>query len=141
MKKTCRAFIVRCMHFHLWDPVDQWARENNLVGKCDLISLGGVLKDMLSSDRTVRNYLFRQIDIAYNLHDAREGFILDHMECEAWGGIGAFKTAEQDFNFHARILRDVSDIIKAEYPDLLLHLIVIKMEQGRAIEFVEIAPQ
>lgn len=138
MSHTCRAFLVRCMDFRLWNDIDSWAEKKNLIGDCDLISLGGTFKDLLSSDKTVRNYLLRQIDISYNLHEAREGYILDHMDCGAWGGAKAFKNEEADYRHHARVLQDVREIINKEYPDFRLHLVIIKMSEGRVTEFVEI---
>jgi hypothetical protein len=126
------------MDFRLWEPINKWAEDNGLIGECDLISLGGTLKDILGNDDSVSEYLLSQVDISYNLHQARVGYILDHMDCGAWGGKEAFSGADADFSHHADILRQVAEVIKEKYPDLVLHLIVLKMDGDRVTDFTEI---
>lgn len=139
MAHGCKYWLARCMDYRLWQPIHEWVTKKDMVGDCDLISLGGTLKELIGDNEEVKKYLLDQIGIAYNLHGSREGFVLDHMDCGAWGGRAAFDfDSEKDFNHHMEVLKKVKEIILAKYSDMKVNLVIAMMDGDQVIEFKKV---
>jgi hypothetical protein len=139
MAHGCKNWLVRCMDFRLWHPINEWAEARNLSGDCDLISLAGTMKGLIDEgDPAVKEFLLSQIAISHDKHGARVGYILDHTDCGAWGGRAAFDSPESDFNHHVNVLKKVKTIVSERFPDMTLHLFILVMEGDMVVDSVAV---
>ncbi len=139
MAHTCKAVLIRCMDFRLEDDIERFLDERGLVGDCDIISVGGATKALMSEDQGEVDFLLSQFGIAYNLHGVRHFILMDHTDCGAYGGRDAIGSAEEDFKFHVERLEKAKEILLEKFKDANIELIIADIADDGAVEFRSVA--
>lgn len=65
-----------------------------------------------------RARLFSLIETSKRLHDIKEVWLIDHIDCGAYGGSKEFETEEEEREFHSNKLEEASKVIAEQFPDL-----------------------
>jgi carbonic anhydrase len=104
-KKKSEALIVHCS-----DPRFQEAYRkitDNLGDYYDLIVLPGASKAVIDNNEVIDN-----INLLHEFHNFEKVYLMDHIDCGAYGKVGNEKEA------HAKCLKKATDIIKRKLPSL-----------------------
>ncbi len=116
MSHTCRGVIVHCMDFRFGPDLKKFMEDQGLLGDCDIVSFAGAAKNIL--EETTRAFAMRQIELSQKLHGMEEVHLVNHMDCGAYGGHGAFPDIAAEHAFQVSELEKAETIIKASFPDL-----------------------
>jgi len=139
MSHHCNHLVIHCMDFRLQDQIVLHLRLKGLFGDCDIVSWPGAIKDFVSPEKPeYREHMFKPIEIARDKHGVRKLTLLQHMDCGAYGGKGAFKSESEELEKHASDMREAAALIRHKFPDMEAMMKIIIMDGDRVKEFKEI---
>ena len=139
MAHHCRASIIQCMDFRLGKPMKEYLEKNNLLGDCDIVSVAGGVKSLLSpQNHSDKDFILNQIDISVNLHKIQEIILSNHTDCGAYGGSGKFNSFEEECAFHIQEMKKAKELVLSRHPGLEVKLLLGKILSSGAIEPEEI---
>jgi len=121
MSHHCTNVLIRCMDFRLQKAIDQWMSENNLAGDCDMISVAGAGQDIVVNPD---GFVAAQVDLSFKLHSTKVVFLMNHMDCGAYGGHTTFENIEVERAHHLSEMIKAAEIIKAKHPDMEVKMIL-----------------
>ena len=130
MAHQCKYFIAHCIDFRLQKSIKDYLEREGLLGNCDIISVAGAVKNS--------SYLLEQLDISARLHNVQEVILINHLDCGAYGGSGAFVSLEEERKFHAEELKKTGELILVKYPSLKVKTALAKIQSSGDAVFEEI---
>lgn len=128
-KHECHNLVIHCMDFRLQDDIWWWLKSQGITGDSDIVSLAGAVKDLVSPEvEEYRKCLLKQIRISRELHGMKRVVLMNHTDCGAYGGRKAFEgDIAKEEKKHIEDMKNAAIIIKNEFPDLEVMLVLIKM--------------
>lgn len=76
-----------------------------------------------------RERLFKLIETSKTLHDISEFWIIDHVDCGAYGGSKEFESEKIEKQFHIGKMHEASKIVKEKFPWLNIKNIFVDWNQ------------
>ena len=138
MAHNCKTLIIHCMDFRLGKPMKEYLERNNLLGDCDIISVAGGVKSLLTPKNTSdRDFILSQIEISVNLHKIQEVIISNHTDCGAYGGSAKFNSFEEECEFHIQEMSKARELISDKYPNIEIKMALGKIELSGQIAIEE----
>ncbi|MFA5076400.1 MAG: carbonic anhydrase [Patescibacteria group bacterium] len=129
MAHNCSSLVLHCMDFRLQPAIRRWLEQQNLLGDCDVVSVAGACKDL---DEGVGDFIWKQIDISYRLHNMRQIILMNHTDCGAYGG-----RMPDDENKHQEIMARTEKLIASKYPDIKVKKVLVTVGEQGEIEWQE----
>lgn len=133
MEHTCDAAVIACIDFRFWRKLID-TLENKGVGSYDLIGMAGGAKNLIDED--TRTIVFRQLDICTQKHGIKAVYLVNHIDCGAYGGSQAFETPEKEEEKLTADLLEAKKLIAERYPDLEIKTILMDFDSVRDIDQV-----
>lgn len=134
MEHCCEAAVITCIDFRFWKSLVNYFDEQGLL-KYDLISLGGGAKNVI--DDATRELVFRQLDISTKLHQIKKVFLVNHLDCGAYGGSKAFESLELEEEKLVADLHMAKNLISEKYPELEIETLMMDFDGVRSAEKME----
>jgi len=137
---NCSTFIIHCMDFRLINKTKEWMNKNDLIGDCDVVSIAGSSKDLVDGSKEVQDFILKQINISYNLHNARKVVLIHHSDCGAYKATYSFPDAEAEFAQQLEDMNAAEEIIKNCFENIEVKKIWAEMKDphGDEVEFAEL---
>jgi len=132
----CKACLVYCMDFRLHQSLADFFAEQHLdVAGADIIRVAGSVKS-LAQPKEVRDreFLLEMLNVAYDLHGARQFYLINHEDCGAYG-LENVVDSEEELDTHRTDLRAAKTLVKESYPDV--EVFTCFMWLNGTAEFVE----
>jgi len=139
MSHNCRYLLMHCMDFRFGSELKKFMQEKGMMDDADLVSIAGAAQNIVNPE--TRDFALRQIEISKTLHGMAEVNLMNHTDCGAYGGRGAFENAEVERNKLIGDLKEARDIVKTRWPELQIKLWLAHIEAGEhenKIRFEEI---
>lgn len=127
MVHHCKYFIAHCIDFRLGRAIKDYLEENGLLGDCDIVSVAGAIKDS--------SLLLEQLDISVRLHNTREVILINHLDCGAYGGSGAFSSSDEEHKLHVEELKKAKKAVLAKYSSLKVRTVLAKIQPSGEVIF------
>ena len=108
----CENLVLTCFDFRFRKLVSDMLPSAGFR-EFDLISLPGASKALMDEDG--RETVLRAVRLAIDLHKIKRVIIIDHEDCAACGGSGAFADSDEEEEFHADSLRRAAEILRKEF--------------------------
>ena len=131
MSHCCPAAVITCIDFRFWQKLTAYFEEQGL-GEYDLIAMAGGAKNVLDED--TREIIFNQLDICTCKHEIRKVYLVNHVDCGAYGGSSAFASSEVEEDKLTGDLAQAKKIITKKYPKLEIITLLMKFDKIRTIE-------
>jgi len=126
-------------HSHSWDvlavscidgrfikrTIDWVSEKTNEV--FDFRTEVGASKAILDSEED-RKRFFDVINVSLKLHDIKEVWLIDHIDCGAYEGSKKHSSEEEERKFHIEKLKEAGEIILARYPQLSVKKVYVDWE-------------
>jgi len=139
MAHNCKNLIIHCIDFRLGKPLKNYLEKENLLGDCDILSVAGGIKNLLSPKRVSdKDFLLEQMGVSINLHKIKRVILSNHTDCGAYGGSAKFDSLEEERKFHIREMDEAKRIISGIYPELKVDLLLGKIMPSGEVGFEEI---
>ena len=118
-KKTASILILSCIDFRFAETLGWYlTHQSRLHDDYDLFSLAGASLGALQTDYPGwQSAFFDHIGLAIQLHDIKEIWVFDHMDC------GMYKATlklekDEDKSLHVKKLTELKTLLKSKYPQL-----------------------
>ena len=123
----CNAGVVCCEDFR-FHPIFENFVENYLkLTAYDMISVAGGAK-AINKAKNGEDIALKSIDVTFNLHQADKLVIINHRDCGAYGGSEKFATREAEQKFHFAELRKAKEKILTNYPEKIIILLYVDLD-------------
>jgi carbonic anhydrase len=128
------------MDFRLINKTREWMNQNNFIGDADVVSVAGSSKDLVDGSKEIQDFILKQINISYNLHNARKVILVHHSDCDAYKANYDFPDTEAEFAQQLEDMNTAEEIIKNCFEDIEVKKIWVQMKDphGEEVEFVEL---
>jgi carbonic anhydrase len=122
------------MDFRFGSELKNWLEQNDLMNNCDIVSLAGAAKNLVSPAADAdRELVLRQIEISKRLHHISEVILMNHTDCGAYGGRAAFPDRDAENAKHHDDLAAAKKLVLEKFPDLAVKTHIAQMEPDGAI--------
>lgn len=136
MSHTCNALILHCMDFRLGKAVKEYLEKNNLLDNADIVSVAGAAKNLVSPQTPAdAEFILRQIEISKRLHRISTVILVNHTDCGAYGGRGAFADETEEYTKHIEDLKKARESITDKFSGLEILLVIAKIASSGQITF------
>lgn len=116
MPHTAQAVALTCIDFRFRKALHEFfENELNLHAVDHKADAGGV--QQLVEKGPVQDWILKNFQIAFTLHNVNKVILINHQDCGAFGGSAAFKSEEEEINFHETLLRHAASIVKSMFTD------------------------
>lgn len=114
------ALVICCKDYRYIQPTQRFVRQRLGIRWYDLKATAGGVRAMLESPRIVRQWILRDIDLVYRLHDVRRVILVHHEDCAAYGGSAKLGPLARQRRFHRRELRRAARVLRRQFPNLTI---------------------
>lgn len=136
MSHQAKALVLHCMDFRFIHDILHEMKRRGLNRQYDDVSLAGGAKNLVDPMQPYdREMVGRQIDVAKKLHGITEVYLINHLDCGAYGKI--FASPKEEYERHVNDLRQARQLV-TEAHGLNVHLFLAKIDEGR-VSFTEVA--
>ncbi|RME18943.1 MAG: hypothetical protein D6800_14965 [Candidatus Zixiibacteriota bacterium] len=138
MRRTplgCRAIVIHCIDYRFVTPLRTYLDGLGLRGEYDDVGVAGGVKDLLGADETVKAYLLGQIEMARRLHGVSEVYLVNHLDCGAYGGQSAFADEQAEQEKHRDDLAEAATVISSAFSDLTVHTLLGRIDRDGQVSF------
>lgn len=125
-----------CMDFRFAGKLMRWAEKKWGERSFDLLALPGIQKAII--DKDTRPAEMKAIRIGVEKHGVHRLALIAHQDCGAYGGSRAFTSWNEEKARYIADLREAAKIIRAEFPDLKLELLLLTFDAAENISVIEI---
>ena len=127
------SIVISCIDYRFWPKALPLIKEK--YGDFDLIEMAGSSKNLISPMETEDKVaLLENIRISIQLHNPQRIILTNHIDCGAYGGSKNFQSQDEEMAFHKNELIKAKEIIKQEFPQMLVEIeFISKNEKGEII--------
>ncbi len=142
MKTPVDALVITCMdaRLHRADLVSlgEFLRGKHVAIRArDQVSLPGGVRGLVAHDQgSMKDTLLQSVKVAHDLHRVTKVFLINHSDCGAYGGTGAFADATEEYRKHAEDLRAARAVVRETLPNLDVVLFFATIEDRADGPFV-----
>lgn len=142
MKTPVDALVITCMdaRLHRADHpyLSEYLRGKHVgVRTWDLVALPGAARVLTAPDASAaKEAVLQSVKVAHDLHHVTKVFLVNHSDCGAYGGTGAFADATEEYRKHAEDLRAGRSVVRENLPNLDIRLFFATIEDRADGPFV-----
>jgi carbonic anhydrase len=116
MSHKAQAVALTCIDFRFRKALHDFFEKELGIHMVDHKADGGGVKKIVE-EGPVREWIFDNFNIAFNLHGVDKIVLINHQDCGAYGGSKAFKDITEELAHHEEQLKKAEDIVRTKYPD------------------------
>ncbi len=116
MSHKAQAIVQTCIDYRLRKPLNDFIENELNLHTVDIKTDGGGIKKIVE-EGPIREWLFANYQIAFDLHGVERVIIINHQDCGAYGGSSAFEGVDDEIGKHEIQLRHAVSVIRAKFPD------------------------
>ncbi len=115
---TCRACLVFCVDFRFHQQLNGFIAETGLTEEgVDVIRVAGASKNLARPQTDgAREFLMEQLAICKRLHGVREIYLINHVDCGAYGLENVVDTKEE-LATHVKDLVAARQLLESHFTD------------------------
>jgi hypothetical protein len=116
MSHKAQAIVLTCIDFRFRKAVQKFLEEDLNLTDFDLKGDAGGAKELLT-DGPVKDWIMRNFQIAFDLHEVNRVILINHTDCGAYGGSKLHGSVEEEKKFHEEQLKQAVAVVRAVYPN------------------------
>ena len=116
MAHKAQAIILTCIDFRFRHPVQELIEKELNLTDFDLKGDAGGAKQLLG-DSPVKDWILKNFQVAFDLHDVNRVILINHTDCGAYGGSKLHGSVEEEIKFHDDQLKQAVAVVRTRYPD------------------------
>lgn len=142
MQTKVDALVITCMdaRLHRADKpyLGEYLRGKHVgVKTWDLVAVPGGCRGLVAGDAGALGDAIRSsVKVAHDLHHVTKVFLINHSDCDAYGGTQSMPDATEEYRKHASDLRAARQTLREEFPNLDIRLFYATIEDRAGGPFV-----
>lgn len=114
---TCKAVVLHCIDFRFQQVLNGHFDKEFPEGY-DLVSVAGGVKELIEEGEN--SFLLNQLQLSNKLHEPQNIVLVQHEDCGAYGGSGAFDNAQAEHAFQKEQLEKAAELLKRHFPEVTI---------------------
>ena len=137
MAHVCEYLVIHCIDFRFIKALQEFMEGEGLTGACcDIVSMAGAGKNIVSpGEEKERDVFLTQVDISKKLHHISKIYLVQHMDCGAYGGHAAFASLEEEASFQKDQLAQAKEALEKRYLDISVIRILAHITHDGVVSF------
>ncbi|MBT6254264.1 hypothetical protein HOI83_03490 [Candidatus Uhrbacteria bacterium] len=136
MSRTCSTMVLHCMDFRLGSAIRGELEKRGILNDCDIVAIAGAGKTIVSDEpASWHEATLSHIELSKKLHSIKKLIIMNHTDCGAYGGRGAFENRDAENTQHHTDLRAAAGIVKEAHGDLEVETVLVQIDDDGSISF------
>ena len=138
MIHKCQALVLHCMDYRFIGHLRDFIVSQGLKDQYDEVSVAGGVQGIVSGTKHVQEYILNQIGTARRLHSIQDVYLINHLDCGAYGGRKAFGSDQEEHDRHTVDLLKAKQIVNQQFPDLNVSTIIARLNAnggGQEVDF------
>lgn len=141
MTQNEKAVVLHCMDFSIIYELAHFMGEQGYRNAYDDVSVAGGAKTLADPyDAADTEFVYRQIQFARKLHNTPDIFVINHLDCSAYGGHRVFQSPEEERERHTKDLRRAQEMIRHHFGDekMAVRLVLAEPREDGTLQFTAI---
>ena len=138
MTHKCQALVLHCMDYRFIGHLRDFIVSQGLKDQYDEVSLAGGVQGIVSGTKHVQEYILNQIGTARRLHSIQDVYLINHLDCGAYGGRTAFGSDQEEHDRHTSDLQKAQIIINQRFSELNISMVIARLNEengGQEVDF------
>ncbi|NQV11892.1 hypothetical protein HQ524_00865 [Candidatus Uhrbacteria bacterium] len=124
------------MDFRLGSAIRNELETRGILNDCDIVAIAGAGKTIVSAEpASWHEAALSHIELSKKLHAIKKLIIMNHTDCGAYGGRGAFEDREAEDAQHHADLKAAAGIVKEAHVDLEVETALVQIDDDGSIRF------
>lgn len=137
MPHKAQALVQTCIDFRFRKALNNFITEELKLDSVDLKTDGGGVK-MIVEGGPIREWLFANYKIAFDLHSVNRLILINHQDCGAYGGTKSFESLEMELKNHESQLKNAVQIIQDTFPSKQIEAYIALISPEEQVTFKKI---
>lgn len=137
MSHKAQALVQTCIDFRFRKALNDFIENELNLHSVDMKTDGGGIKKIVE-EGPIREWLFANYQIAFDLHGVERVILINHQDCGAYGGSKAFKDLGDEINSQEIQLRHAVSVIRAKFPDKHIEAYLALLSQDNEVSFKKV---
>lgn len=119
VEHSCRACVLYCMDFRFHEHLQEFLEQEGLIeDRVDVIRVAGSARNLARPEEPRdRELLLGMFEVSYDLHHARQFYVVNHEDCGAYGP-EVIADDDQEIEVHRGDLRRAKAQLRERFPDV-----------------------
>jgi len=137
MSHAAKAIAIHCMDFRFIHELVHYFKAQRLDRQYDDVSAAGGAKNLADAyDPSDTEFVLRQIALAKKLHGVTSVYLINHLDCGAYGKI--FANPAEEMERHTRDLTKAKQLVERRFEDLTVKTVIAGIKPEGQVYFEEI---
>ncbi|MBX4187680.1 MAG: hypothetical protein KW793_00905 [Candidatus Doudnabacteria bacterium] len=137
MSHKAQAIVQTCIDFRFRKALNDFIENDLNLHSVDLKTDGGGAK-MIVEEGPIREWIFENYQIAFDLHAVERVILINHQDCGAYGGSKSFSSLENELESHEVQLRHAVSVIRAKFPDKQIEAFIALINPEGVVSFKKV---
>jgi carbonic anhydrase len=137
MSHKAQAIIQTCIDFRFREPLNKFIEEELNLHSVDIKTDGGGVKKIFE-EGPIRDWIFANYEIAFDLHGVERVILINHQDCGAYGGSKAHPNEQAEIDAHEIQLRHSVSIVRAKYPNKQIDAYLALIDKNGNVTFKQV---
>ena len=109
---SCKALVLHCIDFRFQEQISEFL-EKKFPQSYDRVALAGGVKELLENGE--RSITLKNLEISSQLHQPKTIVLIQHEDCGAYGGSGAFRSSAKELEHQRQELQKATALLKQHF--------------------------
>lgn len=137
MSHKAQALVQTCIDFRFRKALNDFIENDLNLHSVDIKTDGGGIKKIVE-EGPIREWLFANYQIAFDLHGVERVILINHQDCGAYGGSKAFKGLDDEMSSQETQLRHGVSVIRAKFPDKQIEAYLALLSPENEVSFKKV---
>jgi hypothetical protein len=138
MSHKAQALVQTCIDFRFRKGLNKFLEEELNLHSVDIKSDGGGVKKIVEGG-LIREWIFANFQIAFDLHAVDRVILINHQDCGAYGGSKSFLGLEDEMAKQEIQLRHGVSVVRAKFPDKNIEAYLAILSPENEVSFKKVA--
>ncbi len=136
MSHKADAVALTCIDFRFRKAIHEFFDKELGLMNVDHKADGGGVKKIVEGG-PIKDWIFENFDIAFNLHGVNKVILINHQDCGAYGSSKAFGSHKEEIEFQESQLKKATEIVQSKYPDKIIEAYIALLD-GDQVSFKKV---
>ncbi len=137
MNHQAKALVLHCIDFRFIHELVHFMKDQGLDRQYDDVAAAGAAKNLVDPyDPHDVEFVLRQIELAKKLHSISTVYVINHLDCGAYGKI--FNNPVEEHERHTRDLTKAKNLIMKRFEGLKVKTVIAGINPQGKVYFEEI---
>jgi hypothetical protein len=137
MSHKAQALVQTCIDFRFRKPLNEFLENELGLHRVDIKTDGGGVKKIVE-EGPIRDWVFTNHQIAFDLHGVDRVILINHQDCGAYGGSKSFDGITHEIESHEGHLKNAASILTQKFPAKIIEAYFAMLMEDGSVKFKKV---